>query len=374
VRTLLALVAIAAACKSKAPDERAGSAAPSVKPPPAADAAAQPARAQPTPAQVAEVHKHMKAAWAAQRAKRWADAVTELEAAQKIFDGDARVLSELGWSEMWAGDLAKARKLDEAAIRAAVDPKLKASGLFNLGLVQEKLNDTDGARASFTESIRLRPNATVQSELAKLGTALPPPPFCAAGKKPCDCIIAAVGDDAECEPTTEPKQPIASFHLFEVKGNDSATYLLDEHDQLVAIVAGGAEHMRRYGHTSLDSSKVESIGGHKVLWLETTVDETTDSIGEKESESENVVTHLATVCAVGDAKTPTKCASVPRSLTNIIDRTVIKDDGSFGAMSQDRSETKLDVALGTDGVVTVKLAKGSTEPLDPSVLGPHPLW
>jgi hypothetical protein len=60
-----------------------------------------------------------------------------LEAAQKI-RRDARVLFEPRLAAMWAGDPAKARKMDEQAIRASVDPKLKASGLYNLGLVQEK--------------------------------------------------------------------------------------------------------------------------------------------------------------------------------------------------------------------------------------------
>jgi hypothetical protein len=368
------VVAVAAACKSKAPADHTGSAAPSAAPADAA-AVAKPVHAEATAAQVAEVHKHMKAAWSAQADKQWADAVKELEAAQKIFDGDARVLSELGWSAMWAGDLAKARKSDEAAIRAAVDPKLKASGLYNLGLVQAKLGDNDGARTSFAESIRLRPNATVQAELVKLGTAPPPAPFCAPGKKPCDCIIAAAGEDVEsCTPTTEPKLPVASFHLYAIKGMDDATYALDEHDQLVAIVDASAEHMRHYGRTGLDSAKVKTVAGHQVLWLELTVDETTDSIGDTDSSSENNVTKQVTACAVGDTKTPTKCVTVPRAITDVVDHTAIKDDGSFGAMTQDRSETKLDVALGDDGVLVVKLAKGSTTLLDPAVLGPHPLW
>src|SRR5262249_61786183 len=127
------VVAAAAACTSKKPAPNAeGSAAPVAVAKADAAVAAPKKAAEPkaTPAQLAEAHGHMKAGWAAQKAKKWSDAVTEFEAALKIVDGDARALGELGWSAMNAGDLAKARTSGEAPVRAAVDPKVKAAGLF----------------------------------------------------------------------------------------------------------------------------------------------------------------------------------------------------------------------------------------------------
>src|SRR5213075_27832 len=58
----------------------------------------KPAPPKLTKQQVVDVRKHKKAGWAAQHEKRWADAVTEFEAALKISDGDPRLLTELGWS------------------------------------------------------------------------------------------------------------------------------------------------------------------------------------------------------------------------------------------------------------------------------------
>src|SRR2546423_725848 len=120
---------------------------------------APPAAALPTPAEAkpkkatkpppsveqrAAYKQHMKAGWKAQKDEKWADAVPEFESAAKAIDGDQRALSELGFSAMNAGDFPKARKADLEAVRVAVDPKVKAASLYNLGVVQEKSGDKDG--------------------------------------------------------------------------------------------------------------------------------------------------------------------------------------------------------------------------------------
>src|SRR5512143_2556800 len=107
----------------------AGSAAASVK---------QAPRKPPTKAQLAEYKKRMKAGWALQKQKKWSEAVPEFEAALKAIDSDERATTELGWSAMNAGDYTKARKADLVAVNIAIDPKVKASALFNLGSVLEK--------------------------------------------------------------------------------------------------------------------------------------------------------------------------------------------------------------------------------------------
>src|SRR4051812_43399336 len=83
----------------------------------------KPIKPPPTRDQLAEYKKHLKAGWALQKAKQWAQAVIEFEAAAKVLDGDQRALAELGWSAMNAGDFVKARKADEQAVQVSVDKK-----------------------------------------------------------------------------------------------------------------------------------------------------------------------------------------------------------------------------------------------------------
>ena len=93
MRSFLVVALLSACSKSPTPQKQAGSAAPVVVAPADATVAAK-KKVAATPAQVAEYRKHMKAGWAAQKAKKWADATAEFEAATKILEGDQRALSE----------------------------------------------------------------------------------------------------------------------------------------------------------------------------------------------------------------------------------------------------------------------------------------
>nr|HEX4319082.1 tetratricopeptide repeat protein [Kofleriaceae bacterium] len=362
----------------------------------AASSAKKPAQA--TKQQRADYTKHMRAGYAAQKTSSWAAAVPEFEAATVAIPGDQRALTELGYSAMLAGDYAKAKKVDVEALAVTIgDKKVKAMGLYNLGLVQEKLGDKDGALHSFVTSLQLRPNATVEKEVGKLGTKpAADAPFCAAGADPCICVwtdafgepgTGSDDDKATCDndatdiPASLAGYGYRAYHVHELY--DDLTYLLDEKNQLVAKIRGEGGHGHFYHTLEVKSADVKTVGGHKVLLLETESDEssTTPAMSEDprvDAVEEDYTTNSVTVCVLADAKakTPTRCVlhDVPRSHTyKSYDET---DNGSGDMIEKPgpSGETTLDIALADDGTATVKLLKGSLDPSDQPLVGPHKLW
>jgi len=333
----------------------------------------------PTKQQLADYRKHVKAGWAMQKQSKWAEAVPEFEKALVAIDGDQRALTELGFSAMNAGDFVKARKADEQAIQVAVDKKVKAMALYNLGLVQEKTNDTAGALRSYVASLALRPNKTVEKAVGRLGTSPEADkPFCDKGQKPCDCALAyGFGDSGpdgdsdnppKCEEATDVKSPVDGWHVYHISRVFHAEdwyYLLDENNRLVAPIKGGYEyrHGRVFDMFELDSGTVQTIGGHKILRLQThdTLEETQPS-GDNDEDmkidgSERV---LVTICEIGAGGTRCPLSEVPISETK----------------SQDGKTTKtvLDLAISPDGTATVKLVSGASDEAIDKLVGPHKLW
>jgi len=284
---------------------------------------------------------------------------------------------------MNAGDFPKARKADEQAIRVAVDKKVKAAALYNLGQVQEKSGDNPGALKSYIASFALRPNKTVEQAVTKLGaTPQAEQPFCAKGQKLCDCPIAdAAGevepeDQVKCEPSGKP--PVASFKIYHVENPTpygwSYDYLVDEHDQRVAVIGGVAEHGRHTEETALDKAEVKTIAGYQVLWIETTQTDNATWYGKHDGEGmdiEELSTTSVTICVVGDDKTPTRCPlrAIPKHALHNFEENVGHPDKKV-----DRTEATLDIALGSDGTVTIKLVKGASDEQIDALVGPHKLW
>jgi tetratricopeptide (TPR) repeat protein len=325
-----------------------------------------------TAAQRTDYKKHMKAGWALQHNQKWAEAVVEFEAALAAVEADQRAFAELGFSAMNAGDFKKARRADEQAVQVASDKKVKAAALYNLGLVFEKSNDKAGALRSYIASLELRPNKTVEQAVGRLGsTPDSPPPFCAAGAKPCDCVLQAAfadgpgsDDGAACEVKTA--TPVPGFHVVHVSRtfhSESYDYLLDEHDQLAALIAGDYEyHWGRYSfHQAADKIDTRTIGGHRVLWIEVS-DELEETSGDENTMTIDSTKNTAvTLCLPGDAKTPTRCPL----------RTVPILREQAGATT---SKTVLDLAIANDGTATVKLKQGPSDDEINALIGPHKLW
>src|SRR3569833_2771522 len=308
--------------------------------------AAEPAKkAEPTKAQLKSGRKHMKAGWAAQRAKKWADATKEFEAALKDLDGDARALSELGWSAMNAGDFAKAK---------------------------------NGALRSMVESLALRPNQTVGEEAAKLGAkpGAPPPPFCAGDKPICTCLIDAFPDDqATCEPATDLKSPVKGWSFYKVKDfRWESTYLVEDKTKEMLVELGSTdEHTRTYTTSKVDQLTVKKVGGHQVLWAQVSSDNEQEFMGDTDEDYSSTTETLITACVVGDGKIASHCESAPTKREHTSGHNQLDSEGmpKEGGKST-HSAAELSVTLGDDGVLLVKLLKGSLD--DNSVVGPHKLF
>lgn len=341
-----------------------------------------------TPAQLAEYRKHMKAGWAAQKQKRWADAVTEFEAAAKILEGDQRALSELGWSAMNAGDFKKARVADDEAVRVAIDPKVKAASLYNLGMVFSRTNDLAHAAEAFKESLALRPNKIVEAELAKLSgrVDVESGATCAVGTPVCQCIVEEANGEPKddwkdrCKESTDIEPPpLPGFHVYDATSRDdgNAVYLTDEHDQIVTQIGGLEDRMRSTTKVTLDKMEVKTVAGHKVLWIETTGELDSMYMNDNSTDEGTTTTHTITVCDVGDAKRPTKCLDdLIASYKETSDWSEFDPDTlePKGESKTSSKEVVNDVTLGEDGVVTVKLVKGSPDAYIQTMLGPHVLW
>ena len=91
----------------------------------AAVAGARPTAVTATPpltaAELGQWREHLRAGRKHADAREWAPGVREFEAALKLTPEDATAANELAWAALQAGDIAKARKAGEAALRGAAD-------------------------------------------------------------------------------------------------------------------------------------------------------------------------------------------------------------------------------------------------------------
>lgn len=122
---------------------------------------------------------------AATRAKRYADAEEAFGKALSMRPGDARALSERGYARLLDGALEKADEDLQAALRGGVEPTLTAQVFFNLGLLREKRNEAESARAAFAISNALSPTAAAKGKLG--------------GKSGCTADVQTSGKDEPLE-------------------------------------------------------------------------------------------------------------------------------------------------------------------------------
>lgn len=100
--------------------------------------------------------------------KQYADAIKQFEAGLAIAADDPTLLAELGWTAYLAKDLAKAEAMTKQSLAHQGEPSVRGAALYNLGLIRLDRGDKPGAIASFSESLRARPNGVVRAALAKL--------------------------------------------------------------------------------------------------------------------------------------------------------------------------------------------------------------
>jgi Tetratricopeptide repeat len=90
--------------------------------------------------------------------------------ALEVVPGDARTLSEQGWSALFAGRLddADAALRHAEAVVSADDPRLSASILYNRGRVAEARGEDAEAIAAYQRSLRLRPHPATYRHLTAI--------------------------------------------------------------------------------------------------------------------------------------------------------------------------------------------------------------
>jgi hypothetical protein len=334
----------------------------------------------PTKQQLADYRKHMRAGWTQQKLLKWADAVPEFQAALVALPADQRALTELGWSAMNAGNYDLARSADYEALLVAVDKKVEAATLYNLGTVLARTGHTDSARRAFTSSLALRPNATVQKDLAALGdSAIADTSTTCELAKPCACIFeAAFGDiggdssEAACDPADAAKRlppGWKAYRVHEMHWDNAADMLLDDRGLVIDQIGGGNLHGRHVEDIVLDKLDIQTFGAHRVLWVQTSdsedttlVDDTSDDMGMDRS-----LTTTVTLCVLGDDKTPTACPLRDVPLVETFEH-------SPPHGKDETTESGATVTIAPDGTASVQLVKGAASPRLAAAIGPHKLW
>ncbi len=402
-RTLVTLGLLTAiACSSKSSPPAAGSGS-SPTPPVidgggvvAIDAAARAAADKPVPAPVSKASRvEYKAKLSVGRklakAAKWPEAIAAFEAALVAIPGDERALAELSFAAMSAGDHARARAAGRQAVLTTTDPKLKAAALYNLGRVEEQAAAPAKAAALYRESLALRPNKTVEERLAGLGAALaaaPATPVCATPMpeaKLCECLLATVAENFE----PDADRP-CELGPTAVDGWQTVTYATSSlNESSVALAARVGTSWAVVGHLAsvynpgafgiseewtLDSVKEEKLGDRTIVRIESTHSRTDSDMGIDEVEGET--SKYLMVC-VRDPKggVPTCPLDVTTDYTYERDRLGLDDEALSDVADLRtkglpiRSETRLTVTLGADGVAQVRAERGRS-----SAVGDVKLW
>jgi tetratricopeptide (TPR) repeat protein len=299
---------------------------------------------------------------------RWQEAVEALEVAAAGEPPNPYALSELGWAALHAGDLDRSLSASERGLALTEEPKARATLLYNRGRVQEDRGLKEEARASYEQSLELRPNDAVKKRLEGLGGKAPPPPerkvVCDKAydtvREACGCLIGA---RKELGLPTEPAASCASLPV------DSA---LDGRPIEIVRIAAGSEsviwvladvkgRLRPVGEVA--SGEIAA----KKLMAPLEGDSTVVSLLFERTSTDTgkaVRTTSELLCLVGDRKGAPACPlAVPHAIAEL----------KHGAPSPARTVT-LARTIRASGKVEVKQQGGPKDLIPPGALGSHALW
>lgn len=362
---------------------------------------------------------HLRAGRAAAKKKDWKTAMTEFDAAHQAIPEDAVALSELGWAAFNAGDLDRAQKANEEAVKLAKDPKLKAASLYNLGRVAEAKGDKETAKAMYTQSLELRPNDTVAKRLAALGGTAPAAatpkisvaaePGCPepqSAKKLCDCLLlmSASEEDRDYEDEEEGAAPelpapegvckpvgakVAGAQVWQVGYGPAETELTGyflvagEGDRLTsaATLVEGLEGGRRWVR-SFKLGKVEerTAGTRRYLWVEGTIEDYEEIVAMEPIET---TVQWVTICPIpadpaAQLSCPLRAPLAYEQVASLEEGTDAQDVEDFkkiwGTAPPYKVRSELSITVAADGAATVKVKKGKPIEEVKPYLGTHKLW
>jgi hypothetical protein len=346
--------------------------------------AAKPPDAKPTstitPAARAEYHTRLEAGRKLAKAKQWADAIKEFDAALVAIPGDDRALGELSWATFSAGDFARARASANASVLAATAPKVKGAALYNLGRAEEASGNIAAARAAYEQSIAVRPNKTVSDRLAGLAAAdaLAAPRPCStpvAIEKVCACLNASV----EADGGPGPDGQACVLEPAGVAGVQIARYLVSEvgEENLVIVaeqtagwsVVAQLDTVYNPGMMGISEEwtgkpAVErTVAGHTILEFGGHKSRSDSDMGLDEVEFED--TDVLVVCVRGEPGAPIQCPlhAVTR-YAYVRERLGMEDtdDPEVASMRTPglpiRHEGEVAVDVGVDGIARMRLVSG----------------
>jgi len=364
--------------------------------------AAKPAEPTVTSEQRQTYRKHLRAGRKLGKQERWGEAVVELEAALVAIPMDGRALSELGWAAFQAGDYDKAKKANQDSARVAVNPKVKAASLYNLGRVAEAMKDNKAAAGYYRESLKLRPHKAVAARLEKLGGEPPVPGSADTESLPCvapvaspEQVCACLGKQYEaaeedgggqCEKVPFVGPDEVGVVRVEISDSQEFEYFLLYQTakgwvtiaDLGYLFAGGIAGIENEMEVSEIVKK--SAGPRSVLWVEVLSSGHDNDLGIAEVEFYDNT--RVTLCVLADEGAPVCPLQLPLSSSYTREEL---DEDIAGEVEEDvadlrtpglpiHTERAFEVRLGEDGTATVVLVKGEADPETKPMLGPHKLW
>lgn len=352
--------------------------------------------------------KHLTAGRKLAGKKDWKGAITEFEEALKTSPKDARVLGELGWAALQAGDLAKAKDANKRALAVASNPSQRAQILYNTGRVAEEEKDLVAAKAAYAESLGLRDNKEVAKRFESVGGKSDEIArgfsTCTDGvdslKDLCACLVKKAPDfmilgDANPKCEVDPSPPslgdarLSLLHMRADEGRED-THVLASKDgkkfRAVAVLGTSYEPGAFGVHNehSITGAEAKKAGARSLVVLHHLQDDNDSNMAGLEFCKNKV--EQDTVCVLGDGDAATRCPiTIPVSSASGCGPGVEPDpadlsDDEKAMIKQIKDGAKTTeaktsyVIIGEEGKITVKLESGDVSALPPRTVGDFVLF
>jgi tetratricopeptide (TPR) repeat protein len=263
------------------------------------------------------------------RAKDYAGAMSDFDRALAASPDDGRVLAELGYAAMLAGDNTRAAAANRRALTVVHDKKLRAQVLYNEGRVAEAQGDKEASRKAYAESLALRDNAEVRRRLTTAGGATLPPMPCPAGAATpealCTCLegdktdlLGMPGDPPVCKVMPEslalgtPRLSLMKFGAEEQPGELAFLLLARDGGTLHVVANLGISYepgaFGVHNEASVGKASTKAFGKRSVVVVTSAQDNADQNLAGLELCTENE--QRETVCALGEGARTTRCVTV----------------------------------------------------------------
>ncbi len=323
------------------------------------------------------------------RAKDYTGALADFDRALALSPDDGRVLSEIGYAAMLAGDHTRAESANRQALRVVHDPLLRAQILYNAGRSAEAKGEKEAARNLYGESLGLRENAEVRRRFtANGGTDAAPAMGCAQGAKTvealCTCLVATrevftgMGNAKPVCGATAASLSLGTPRLSVIRlgapedGPGERLYVLVARDgaTLRPVADLGSDYepgaFGVHNEAKVVGGVVKPAGTRSVVVVTSEQDDLDHNLAGLEA-----CTHVEkreTVCALGEGDKPTRCVTVPISTESGCGPGVQPEDldAESRALLAERKKdwgktsSKHTWSVAPDGSLVVKSDKGKT--------------